>query len=129
MPDFDIDIRSRGPIFDGRAATAAARFATAAEEEIAETAADLVRSELGRVLRHPTGYYESQIQTEHAASGWRVTDGGVIYGPWLEGTGSRNAPVTRFKGYSTFRRVGQRVDRRAKYIAERVLPRYLRRMQ
>ena len=42
---------------------------------------------------------------------------------------SRNAPVTRFKGYSTFRRVGQRVDRRAKYIAERVLPRYLRRMQ
>lgn len=32
-----------------------------------------------------------------------ITDGGVIYGPWLEGTSSRNE-TTRFKGYASFRK-------------------------
>lgn len=127
--EIDVNVRRHGPIFDGRAAAAAAQFAQAAEEEIAETGVNLVRAELGRVLKHPTGYYESQIQTDRSAGSTLITDGGVIYGPWLEGIGTRNSPVTRFKGYSTFRRVGQRVDRQAKLIAERVLPKYLRRMQ
>jgi hypothetical protein len=124
MVTFDVDMSSHGPVFDGRAAAAARQFVHAAEEEIARTGADLVRQELHRVLRHPTGYYESQIRADNS----QVTDGGVIYGPWLEGVGSRNK-TTRFKGYFTFRRVGQRLDRQAKFIAERVLPKYLRKMQ
>lgn len=129
MAGFDVDVRKHGPIFDGRAAAAAAAFANAAEEEVAHVGRDLVLGELGRVLKHPTGYYESQIQVDRAAGGWRVHDGGVVYGPWLEGEGSRNFPVTRFRGYTTFRRIRTRVDRQAKHIAERVLPKYLRRMQ
>lgn len=129
MVSFGVDIHHHGPLYDGRAAAAAEQFVHAAEEEIADVAVNMVRAELGRVLKHPTGYYESQIQTDRAGAGWEVNDGGVIYGPWLEGVGSRNAPVTRFRGYHTFRRVFQRVDRQAKHIAERVLPRYLRRMQ
>jgi hypothetical protein len=123
MVNIDIDVEKHGPVFDGRAAAAARQFVRAAEEEIADTGVNLVHQELGRVLRHPTGYYESQIRAE----GSQITDGGVIYGPWLEGVGSRNKS-TRFKGYFTFRRVGQRLDRQAKHIAERVLPKYLRRM-
>jgi hypothetical protein len=45
-----------------------------------------------QVLQHPTGYYQSKITVERAGTGYRVTDQGVVYGPWLEGTGSRNAP-------------------------------------
>jgi len=129
MPGFDVDVRAHGPVFDGRAQVAARAFARAASEEVAEVGRDLVLRELGRVLKHPTGYYESQIQIDRAGDGWRVHDGGVVYGPWLEGEGSRNFPVTRFRGYHAFRRVRQRVDRQAKHIAERVLPKYLRRMQ
>ncbi|TDC47641.1 hypothetical protein E1281_25920 [Actinomadura sp. KC345] len=129
MIGFDVDVERHGPIFDGRAQAAARQMARATEEELAEVAVNLVVSELGRVLQHPTGYYQSQIQTDRATGGTRVTDGGVVYGPWLEGVGSRNAPVTRFRGYSTFRRIHTRVDRQAKHIAERVMPRYLRRME
>ncbi|MGV9803926.1 hypothetical protein ACWDTP_38425, partial [Mycobacterium sp. NPDC003449] len=59
---------------------------------------------------------------------YEVNDGGVVYGPWLEGTGSRNAPVTRFRGYATFRRVKAMIDRRAPGIAQRLLRRYIGRM-
>lgn len=124
MVSIEVDVHSHGPVFDGRASAAVRAFERAAEQEIAETGVNLVRSELSRVLRHPTGYYSSRV----SADGNQVNDGGVIYGPWLEGVGSRNK-TTRFKGYFTFRRVGQRLDRQAKHIAGRVLPKYLRRMQ
>ena len=128
MPSFDVDVDRNGPIFDGRASVAMTQFVRAAEDEIAQVGVNMVREQLGRVLQHPTGYYESQIQTDRSSGGTAVTDGGVIYGPWLEGVGSRNQ-TTRFKGYFTFRKIGQRVDRQAQYVAERVLPRYLGRIE
>lgn len=39
-----------------------------------------------------------------------VAGPGAIYGPWLEGTGSRNQ-TTRFKGYSSFRKTAQWLDK------------------
>jgi hypothetical protein len=39
-----------------------------------------------------------------------ISDRGVVYGPWLEGTGSRNQ-TTRFKGYASFRRVRDWLER------------------
>lgn len=35
-----------------------------------------------------------------------IHDGGVVYGPWLEGTSGRNQ-TTRFKGYRSFRQTAQ----------------------
>lgn len=130
MPDFNINVNvhANGPLFDGRAARAAAEYADQVNYAIATRAEDMVRSRLGQVLQHPTGYYESRISVERAASGYRVSDGGVIYGPWLEGTGSRNFPVTRFHGYATFRRVKALIDRQAHGIAQRLLRRYIGRM-
>jgi hypothetical protein len=119
--------RISGPIFDGRADAAVRAFIDAAEDEIGQEGVDMVHTRLAGVLRHPTGYYESKIHTERQHGDTVVTDGGVIYGPWLEGTGSRNR-TTRFKGYATFRRVRAQLQARAKPIAERVLPPYLRRM-
>lgn len=89
--------------------------------EVAETAHEgerLVRNELSIHLQHPTGHYEAQIQ--HRVTGElhaQVDDDGVVYGPWLEGTSSRNQ-TTRFKGYASFRKAAQELDART----ERRLP-------
>jgi len=128
MPRFDVDVQKSGPLFDGRARLAVRQFVKAAEEEIAEVGARQVRQQLGRVLRQPTGYYQSNIHAVQSSGSWEVNDNGVVYGPWLEGTGSRNR-TTRFKGYHTFRLVSQNVDRQSSRIAETVLTRYLPRMQ
>lgn len=116
--DYSIEVDTRGPLTDGRANMIMRRYADAVENRTAETAYDLVRFYLDANLRNPTPYYELQVRIERAGGNPRVTDGGVIYGPWLEGVGSRNAPVTRFPGYHTFRTVGQIVDRQAAQIAD-----------
>jgi len=116
-----------GPLFDGRAAAAVQAFTDASEREIGQYGVNVIRNELGRVLKHPTGYYQSQVQTDRAEGDNVIHDGGVVYGPWLEGTGSRNR-TTRFKGYATFRRMTRMIQIEASGIAERILPKYLRRM-
>jgi len=65
--------------------------------------------------RATTGHYRRSVSSrvEHLAA--RISDGGVIYGPWLEGTGSRNK-TTRFKGYASFRRVGQWLERQKRRV-------------
>lgn len=45
-----------------------------------------------------------------------ITDSGVIYGPWIEGTSRRNE-TTRFKGYAAGRRTAQALQRMAPRLA------------
>lgn len=44
-----------------------------------------------------------------------ISDGGVVYGPWLE----LGRSGTRFRGYSSFRRVGQELQKAAPEVARR----------
>ena len=124
----NVDVEKHGPIFDGRAAAAVEAFCRASEREIAQRGVDLVHAALSTSIRHPTGYYESHVVADRSSGGYEVTDGGVVYGPWLEGVGSRNR-TTRFKGYASFRRASATLDREAEGVAERTLPPYLARMQ
>lgn len=57
-------------------------------------------------FKDPTPYYWEQVHAKARQDHHVVTDGGVIYGPWLEGTGERNK-TTRFKGYWSFRTATQ----------------------
>lgn len=127
----EVKVTATGPLFDGRAAAAVQRFTDDARDTIAARGEDLVLAELGMVLRHPTGYYESQIRSERVTADTdRVSDGGVVYGPWLEGTGSRNSPVTRFAGYGHWRRVKGQLAHEAPAMAEQLLRvRYLPEMR
>jgi hypothetical protein len=102
MPGIEFNARMirRGPMFNGKTAAALHTYADEVGYKVATFAEDQVQQRLAQVLQHPTGYYQSKITVERAGTGYRVTDQGVVYGPWLEGTGSRNAPVTRFAGYS-----------------------------
>jgi hypothetical protein len=121
-----IRIDMRGPIFDGRADIALQEFCVAAKNEVAEVGAGMVVEDLQDVIRNPTPIYWTRVRAEAN----RIHDDRMIYGPWLEGTGSRNYPVTRFRGYASFRRTTQSIQRIAEPAAERVLhTRFLRRMQ
>jgi hypothetical protein len=127
-----VDVSDHGPVFDGRAERAVEAFIQEATEEVSRAGRNDVLARLGVVIRDPTPYYETRIRYEMASPTLgRINDGPstFIYGPWLEGTGSRNA-TTRFKGYHTFRIICAELNAgRAKAVAERVLRRYLGRMQ
>lgn len=109
-----------GPLFDGRMPAILSRYESAASQRLAQRGHDAVEQILGSSLQHPTGYYQSHVRVERQADDSVVTDDGVVYGPWLEGTGSRNE-TTRFKGYHSFRQAAQRVNEQAVRIAESVL--------
>ena len=78
-------------------------------------------------FRNPTGHYRSLLHVQRSGL-VQVTDSHCVYGPWLEGTGSRNRS-SRFKGYHHWRRARQDVERAARRIANQVVARALRRLQ
>lgn len=122
-----IESKAIGPLFNGRALHAVEMLAHDIEEKLAEDAVNEIHETLDRVLQHPTGYYESRIQTDRVSYGKRVTDGGVIYGPWLEGVSSRNQ-TTSFKGYHTFREVAQSIGKEAEAKANALALKYVSEM-
>lgn len=130
MPGFDIrvNVNSRGPMFDGRAQRALHDYKDQIDYRVATEAENLVLEHLGRSIKVRTPYYETRVGVERAGRGYEVTDHGVVYGPWLEGTGSRNYPVTRFRGYRAFSRARALIQQRAPGIARRLLARYTARM-
>ena len=124
----NVKVKNSGPLIDGTADKAVHDFLYEARKELGQHAVNEIQTELGHVLKHPTGYYKGHIQTTNKSDTNLVNDGGVVYGPWLEGVGSRNSR-SRFKGYSTFRRIGQKLQDEANAEAEKVLPKYLGKMQ
>lgn len=74
--------------------------------------------------RYSTGNYRRNLNSRMEAGEGILSDGGVIYGPWLEGTSSRNQ-TTRFKGYFSFRQTGQWMQKQVRKIGQRVASRYM----
>jgi hypothetical protein len=121
----DVSSSSRGPLFDGRARAAANAYVNRLERDLAEEGLNILRGEMHRVFRNPTGYYESRCQV---IEGHKISDSRVVYGPWLAGIGSRNYPVTKFKGYDHWIVTRDKLNARKQGIGERLLRRYTGRM-
>jgi hypothetical protein len=117
----------RGPLFDGTATRALERLANDAAQRIAEAGLNDWHAALGSSIRVNTGRYESTLRSSNLDGGRLLGDGGMVYGPWLEGTGSRNE-TTRFKGYAAARRVTQALDAKASALAEPAVERAVREM-
>lgn len=118
--------KNKGPVFDGRAASASHAYAIAAGGVAARVTVDAVKGLLSGSLKHPTGYYESQVTSDRSSSEVNVvSDSGVVYGPWLEGVSSMNAR-SRFKGYAAFRKTAQALNHSSviESAIKQVLPRY-----
>lgn len=114
----------KGPFWDGRTERLVSAFIEDAEKTIGDEALAEVHEGLKQNLKHPTGHYQSRIRVDMRAGDPVIHDGGIVYGPWLEGVGSRNR-TTRFKGYFTFKRAKEIMKVRAPEIARRVLKRYI----
>jgi hypothetical protein len=123
-----ITVSMRGPLLDGQAPAEIARICREIEDEVAAQGSSLVHERLNQSIRNPTPYYETQIVTDRAGRGTLVHDRGIVYGPWLEGVGSRNK-TTRFKGYFSFRRATHELRRQAPALAEIVVRRNIGRLQ
>lgn len=115
MADFLLRIRTStrydGPIFDMRARRAFNDFRDELEEESAEYVLDHIKGTFHTHFKAPTGYYESNVRIKNSNEVWDGGLGGPVYGPWLEGVGSRNN-TTRFKGYHAFRKAAQALQLR-----------------
>ena len=73
---------------------------------------------------YSTGNYRRNIFGTVSGLRGKVTDGGVIYGPWLE----KGRQGTRFRGYAMFRRTRQWAEKEAPRIAKKHIQRLITRM-
>jgi hypothetical protein len=122
-----IDVDLHGPIFDARGPAAVQAMEDDVVRDVTQQAFANWMTNLNASIRNPTPYYETQVRQETRGDTGRVHDGGMIYGPWLEGTGERNRS-TRFKGYASARRATQTTQAAAEGIAERAVRKSIRRL-
>jgi len=101
-----------GPIFDGRHEGMGVQMVQAVRKTLAFASMEGWQEGLSHTLRHPTGAYQSRLNIEKRGDALVLNDLRSVYGPWLEGTGSRNSPVTRFPRLPQ-RPPGDRADQRA----------------
>lgn len=123
-------VEVNGPFFDSRGHAAVDAMCDTITYEVAREGQAIVLARLATSIKVRTPYYETKIKLSDAGLfAQDVTDDGVIYGPWLEGVGSRNFPRTRFRGYSAFRNATQYLNAGvAEVIANRVAIPFVARM-
>jgi hypothetical protein len=136
---FDVTMDMTGPIFkaggpnlDREINGAVKELVQMGEERLAQTLRPrpspgvyLTISEAGK--NASTGHYRRSISTTFKNLGAIISDGGVVYGPWLEGISSRNK-TSRFPGYASFRRTGQWLEAKAEDVFGAYIQRFVRRM-
>lgn len=107
-------VTSKGPIFDGTGVKAVRANTVRMSNTVARAAQRHVQTVGSRNFRYqasdPTHFFVNNVQVDRVADGHLVHADQVVYGPWLEGTSSRNV-TSRFKGYQLFRRAAQETQR------------------
>lgn len=123
----NVHVTMTGPLFQGdfeqRVQASVVKMVRKLIETGNENLANLLRKRPEGVYLEDgqsTGNYRRNVQPEFQQGGLYglITDGGVVYGPWLEGTSSRNE-TTRFKGYAAFRRTAETLNAKAGEIVAR----------
>lgn len=128
-----VDVRARGPLCDGRAERAAQDAVEDIVSEISREGQNRLVGKMALTFRHPTPYYWTQVWTRRMTPTLAIVNDArsgtpMIYGPWLEGTGSRNK-ISRFKGYWIWRSVRQFLQGEAEGFGRRILATHLPRMR
>lgn len=139
------DVTLAGPLFDGRAEAAAQRATVAIRHAVSAEGEKLASAAINESVRHGKGgkavraVTDTDVTRAYQTEKYTmpivvdrdetiVTTDLAMYGPWLEGTGSRNE-TTRFKGYFSFRIATQELNLIAQGIADEALQPYLGEMQ
>ncbi len=126
----NVGVEFKGPVFDGRAAEAMRRLAEEAQKTVAQYAEDTWQSFMDASFRtHSPGGYQSHVNIAKRDKDLVVNDGwpdsGLEYGPWLEGVGSRNSPVTRFPGYFALHRAAVKVNSELGEVTRPIVDKYV----
>lgn len=103
---FDVNVKIDAPAVEPAAAGRVADIIQGAVEVLAELGMNRLTAAFPTGVPVKTGNYWRHIEKFVEGPLAQLDDSGVIYGPWIEGTSSRNE-TSRFKGYSTFRRAAQ----------------------
>lgn len=114
-----------GPFFEGNRTAIMNEICAEIEKDLAAVGYAQVKTNLVTFIRKPTPYYwtKTEVRGNPSGPGLSIWDSYIIYGPWLEGVGSRNFPKTRFRGYSSFRLAARALEVKAAMIAERAIGR------
>lgn len=126
----DVDVTFSGPMWDDAVWDEESRHYQAdMTMDVADQGVRDLRISEARTFKHPTGWYESHTRArEQAFSTAIVDDANIVYGPWLEGIGSRNFPKTRFRGYHLYYKEWQRLDASVARIIGPVTRRFIEEM-
>ena len=122
------DVRLTGPIFDVRAELYTRAMIDEVRDRVADAAMDAWQSALEHTIRVDRGRYRSQLNIATRGRDLVLNDHRSVYGPWLEGTGSRNSPVTRFPGYHNARLVTGQIKSQVDGLARPVVEKWVRRL-
>lgn len=121
-------IHISGPLFDGVAKKDLREATLQVQKEVADYALFQWQMNLEGSLQNPTGRYQSQLNVLRRSADLVVNDGypgsGLLYGPWLEGVGTRNK-TNRFKGYFALRRAANSVAQKTSAIAQPIIDKFL----
>lgn len=135
---FSFDVHAKGPVFNGTWYLILSQYRYALTSVLGQEAVNRIRNYLPTVYEYLTnpaslhgtkhffpGLYQSDIHTDRQTTDINlVHDTPVVYGPWLEGVGSRNE-TTRFKGHHAFRLIAQQLELEASAIADRTIQVYI----
>lgn len=125
-----INVKTSGPLFRGVPQRELPEALAAVQKEVAEYAEYQWQQNMNDSFQNPTGRYQSHVNILKREGDLVVNDGypgsGLLYGPWLEGVGSRNK-TTRFKGYFSLRRARNSVAQKVTAIAEPIVRKFIER--
>lgn len=123
-------VTATGPLFEGQSLRIVADMLREVDQAVGEEGVALVQRNLDENTKHPSSppFYRNHIHSYRSGSNKTlIDDGGIVYGPWLEGVGSRNE-TTKFKGYRSFQRATQKLEQVKIDIAEVVVHKYMLRL-
>jgi hypothetical protein len=116
----------QGGLFDGGWEVGMFELVADLTGAVADTAMETWRTNLDANIKVNQGRYTSTLRVDRVSdTSAVVNDGTSVYGPWLEGQGSRNFPETRFKGYGSAREAAEKVDAMAGEVGAEVTARFV----
>lgn len=122
-----VQIRVQGPVFDGRANGYMDTMLAEIKAEVADYSLFQWRMNLDESIQVSTGRYTGSTEVVRRELDFVVDDGypgsAILYGPWLEGVGSRNES-TRFKGYFAMRRAANQVRLKVRDLAAPIVDKW-----
>ena len=140
MPDMQMTVESRGPIFDKRGKNIVKQVSSKFIQRMVELGEQRLDEMLkprpagvylsvqeARPNRATTGNYRRNVSGRVQGMTGIISDGKVVYGAWLEGTSSRNA-ASQFKGYASFRKTKDWMQKHVVVIRKKFEKEYVRRL-